>query len=254
MTDTGDLGGRVAVVTGGGSGIGRGIALGLAAAGAGVAVLDRDDASAQETAAACAEGGVTAIALAVDVTDEAQVVAAFATITAQLGVPWALVNSAGIGPAAAFLDIDGDAWRQMLAVNLDGTFFCAREAARAMTGAGTGGRIVNISSQIGLKGGERLAHYAASKAGVHGFTRAIARELAPSGINVNAIAPGPIDTEMLMGMPDDWLDAKRAELPLGRFGRVAEIVPTALLLCSPVGGAYITGAVMNLSGGDVMAD
>lgn len=244
------ISGRVAVVTGGGRGIGAGIARRFAAEGARVAVLDLDEAGAQAVAADCAG----AIALGIDVTDEAQVEAAFATIAGELGAPWAVVNSAGIGPAASFLELDGAAWRQMLAVNLEGTFYCAREGARAMVAAGTGGRIVNISSQIGLKGGERLAHYAASKAGVHGFTRAIARELAPHGINANAIAPGPIDTDMLMGMPDDWLDAKRAELPFGRFGRVEEIVPSALLLCSPVGGAYITGAVMNLSGGDVMAD
>lgn len=239
----GELDGRVAVVTGGRRGIGRGIAERFRDEGAKVAVLDRE-----------VEPIDGVLSIAADITDESQVLAAFAQIGEELGTPWALVNSAGIGPAVPFLELGVDAWREMLAVNLEGTFLCAREAARAMVAGGAGGRIVNIGSQIGLKGGVELAHYAASKAGVHGFTRAIARELAPSGINVNAIAPGPIDTEMLMGMPDDWLAAKQAELPLGRFGRVEEIVPTALLLVSPVGGAYITGAVMNLSGGDVMAD
>ena len=251
MNAAGELAGRVAVVTGGGRGIGRGIALRFAAEGAKVAVLDRDLGEAEAVAAECAGD---AVAMAVDVSDEAAVEGAFAGVVAELGAPWVLVNSAGMGPAGVFLEMRGAEWRQMLAVNLDGTFLCAREAARAMVAAGGGGRIVNIGSQIGLKGGYHQTHYAASKAGVHGFTRAAARELAEHGINVNAIAPGPSETDMLMGMPEEWLDNKRAELPLGRFGRVEEIVPTALLLASPVGGAYITGAVMNLSGGDVMAD
>jgi 3-oxoacyl-[acyl-carrier protein] reductase len=252
--DGSDLAGRVAVVTGAGNGIGRGIALRAAADGMRVAVLDRVDASASAVAEECRAAGAEAIAVGVDVSEEEQVVAAFVRVIAELGTPWLHVNAAGIGPAAPFLEMDGETWRRMLSVNLDGTFLCAREAARAMVAGGGGGRIVNFGSQIGLKGGERQAHYAASKAGVHGFTRATAREMARHGITVNAIAPGPIETDMLMGMPDDWLAAKKAELPLGRFGRVEEIVPTVMLLASPVGGGYITGAVMNLSGGDVMAD
>lgn len=253
-TTPGELAGRVAVVTGGGRGIGRGVAVACAAAGAAVAVIDRDAAEAEAVAAACREAGADALALALDVGDEAAVVAGFDAVVASLGTPWLLVNAAGIGPAVPFLELTGAAWREMLGVNLDGTFHCAREAARSMVAAGTGGRIVNIGSQIGLKGGERLAHYAASKAGVHGFGRAIARDLAPHAITVNAIAPGPVETELLMRMPDDWLDAKRKEVPLGRFGKVEEIVPAVMLLASPVGGAYITGTVVNVSGGDVMSD
>ena len=145
-------------------------------------------------------------------------------------------------------------WREIHAVNLDGTFFAARASARAMVAAGAGGRIINIGSQIAMKGAVRLAHYVSSKAAVHGLTRALARELAPHAITVNTIAPGPVETDMLLSMPADWLDAKRAEMPLGRFGRVEEIAPAALLLASVDGGGFITGALLNVSGGDVMCD
>jgi 3-oxoacyl-[acyl-carrier protein] reductase len=248
------LEGRVAVITGGGRGIGRGIAHRFAAEGAAVAVLDRDAEPARAVAEEIAASGASAVAITVDVTDPAQVDAAFARVLAELGTPWVLVNGAGIGPAAAFLEMTPAQWRHVHAINLDGTFHCAQAAARAMVAAGAGGRIINIGSQTGLKGAERLAHYVSSKSAVHGFSRAVARELAPHGILVNAIAPGPVETELLLGMPDDWLDAKRAEIPLGRFGQVAEIVPMALLLASVDGGGYITGALLNVSGGDVMAD
>jgi 3-oxoacyl-[acyl-carrier protein] reductase len=254
MSEAGELEGRVAVVTGGGRGIGRGVALGCARAGAAVAVLDQLGDNAQAVAAEAEALGVKAIGLALDVGDEDAVVAAFATIVEQLGTPWVVVNAAGIGTGAGFLDMDGETWRRMLRVNLEGTFYCAREGARAMVAAGDGGRIVNIGSQIGLKGGMLQTHYAASKAGVHGFTRSAARELAEHGIRVNAIAPGPINTDMTRELPDDWLEAKMAELPLKRFGEVEEIVPAVMLLASPTGGAYITGSVLNVSGGDVMAD
>jgi len=253
-TPTAELAGRVAVVTGGGRGLGRGVALALAGAGAAVAVLDRDEAPAAEVAATCGARGPAALAIAVDVAVEEQVEAAFAEVARRLGTPWILVNAAGIGPAASVLDMTGEQWRHVRGINLDGTFHCARAAARAMVEAGEGGRIVNFGSQTGLKGAERLAHYVAAKAGVHGLGRAMARELAPHGITVNAVAPGPIETELLLSMPADWLDAKRAEIPLGRFGRVEEVVPAVMLLVSPVGGAYITGTVLNVSGGDVMMD
>jgi 3-oxoacyl-[acyl-carrier protein] reductase len=113
------------------------------------------------------------------------------------------------------------------------------------------GRIINIGSQLALIGGDRMAHYSAAKAGVHGFTKALAHELAPHNINVNAIAPGPIETPLLDGISDEWLDQKRSEMPFGRFGRVEEIAPTAVLLASD-GGGYYTGATLNVSGGDVM--
>lgn len=239
-----DLAGRVVVVTGGAGGIGSGVAAALADAGARVAVLDRDTAAAPHAA----------LTVAVDLTDEPAVAAAFARVRDELGVPWACVNAAGVAPAGDLVDLALADWRAVLAVNLDATFLCTREAARLMIAGGGGGRIVNLGSQLGLKGGERLAHYSASKAAVHGFGRAAARELAPHGITVNAVAPGPVETPMTLDRPAAVLDAQRAGIPLGRFATVAEVVPSVLLLIAPVGGAYITGAVLNVSGGDVMMD
>jgi 3-oxoacyl-[acyl-carrier protein] reductase len=248
------LAGRVAIVTGAGRGIGRAIALALAAEGAAVAVLDRSQALAADVERELARGGAAALGLAVDVSVEAAVDAAIATVAAELGTPWALVNAAGIGPAADFLTITAEQWRAIHAVNLDGTFYTCRAAARLMVAARDGGRIINIGSQIAMKGAPGIAHYVSSKAAVHGLTRALARELAPHAITVNTIAPGPIETEMLLSMPAGWLAAKRAEMPLGRFGQPAEIAPAAVLLASPAGGGFITGAVLNVSGGDVMCD
>jgi 3-oxoacyl-[acyl-carrier protein] reductase len=250
----GSLDGRVAIVTGGGRGIGRGIARVFAAEGAAVAVVDRSSDDATAVARGIAAAGGRAIALTADVSVEADVESAIGGAIDELGPPWVLVNAAGIGPAADFLEMTTEQWREVHAVNLDGTFYAARAAARAMVAAGGGGRIINIGSQLGLKGGARVAHYVSSKAAVHGFSRALARELAPHAITVNSIAPGPVETDMLLAMPPDWLAAKRAELPLGRFGRVEEIAPMALLLASVDGGGFITGALLNVSGGDVMCD
>ncbi|WP_200930888.1 SDR family NAD(P)-dependent oxidoreductase, partial [Microbacterium sp. Leaf351] len=240
------LDGKVALVTGAAGGIGRAIAAHFAAEGATVVVADVD--AARATAAAADIPGASAAAI--DVTDSACVDAIFAEIVAQHGRLDILVNNAGIDNTGAITEMSDDQWERMIAVNLTGVFHCTRAAARVMIPQKSG-RIISIGSNLGMIGSVGMPHYCAAKAGVHGFMRAIARELAPHGITANTIAPGPINTEMLASLPADVVARKLAEVPLGRAGSVDEIAPTAVLLAS-AGGAYYTGAVMNATGGDVM--
>lgn len=245
----GKLDGKVAIVTGAASGIGRGIAEAFGEEGALVAVADLNEAGAQTVANGIASAG-RAIAVPVDVTDEMLVAQMVERTLAELGGIDILVNNAGIDTVSTLVDMPVEMWRQMIEVNLTSLFLVTKAVLPTMI-AQKSGRIINLGSQLGLEGTDRMAHYCAAKAGVHGFTKALAYELAPHNININAIAPGPIDTPLLRTIPQDWLDAKRASIPLARFGRVEEITPTAVLLAS-AGGSYYTGATLNVSGGDVM--
>lgn len=162
-----------------------------------------------------------------------------------------LVNAAGVVRSVPFTEMSVEAWDDMIAADLRSVFLCCRWAAPVMVAQG-GGRIVNVSSQIALKGGVEIAHYTAAKAGVTGLTKALAHELAPLGVLVNAIAPGPIETPMLASMDKDWRASKLAELPIRRFGTPAEVAPSAVLLASDPAGNLFVGQVLGPNSGDVM--
>ena len=244
------LTGKRCLVTGAGRGIGRAIALAFAREGAAVAVLDRREDLAAEVAALLRGQGATAAAVAADVSQEASVNAGIAAAQDALGGIDVLVNNAGIDTNSRVIDMPVAMWDEMMAVNLRSVFLCTRAVLPEMIER-RWGRIINISSQLAHKGAAEMAHYAAAKAGVIGLTRSLAYEVATDGVTVNAICPGPIDTELFRNIPEAWRTRKLAELPIGRAGTVEEIAPTAVLLASDEGSFYI-GATLNPNGGDVM--
>jgi 3-oxoacyl-[acyl-carrier protein] reductase len=230
-------------VVGGASGIGAAIAAAFTAAGACVVVADR---SPCDPASLGVAGAVS-----LDVTDEESVTRAVAAAGEVVGPLDILVNSAGILTESPVATMELSTWSETLAVDLTGVFLCCRAVLPGMLERGSG-RIINIASQLGIKGGRGLAHYAAAKAGVIALTKSLALEVSAQGVLVNAIAPGPIDTPMVEGITEDWKRAKRAELPLGRFGRPEEVAPTAVLLASDPGGNLYVGQTLGPNSGDVM--
>ena len=162
-----------------------------------------------------------------------------------------LVTSHGILTQSPLVDMPLAQWQETIAVDLTSVFLLNRAVLPGMLAQG-GGRIINVASQLGIKGGESLAHYAAAKAGVIAMTKSLALEVSSRGVLVNAIAPGPIETPLLGGIDDDWKRAKRSELPLGRFGTADEVAPTAVLLASDPGGNLFVGQVLGPNSGDVM--
>lgn len=242
---------KVALITGGGSGIGAEIARVFADQGATVALLDRDAAAAQQVVAGLSGRGYEAVFREADVTDSDSMRRGIDWVAQQFGGLDILVTAAGIldeKPMAQMSEADFD---RTIAVDLKGVFLAGRWALPHLQRRG-GGRIINIASQLGIKGGVGLVHYVAAKAGVIGMTKAMALELAPENVLVNCIAPGPIDTPLLKGVTEEWKKAKREELPLGRFGTPAEIAPTALLLASSPGGDIYVGQTLGPNSGDVM--
>jgi 3-oxoacyl-[acyl-carrier protein] reductase len=244
------LAGKHCVVTGGARGIGRAIALAFAREGADVVILDRNEELAAKTADDARSAGVRATAFTADVSDEKSATAALRQAEEALGSVDVLVNNAGIGDSTLLVNMSVEAWDRMIAVNLRSVFLCTRVVLPGMISR-RWGRIISTSSQLAHKGAPELVHYCAAKAGILGFTRSLAYEVAPFGITVNAICPGPIETDLSAALPEEWRARKRAELPLGRFGNVEEIAPTAVLLASDE-GSYYTGASLNPNGGDVM--
>jgi 3-oxoacyl-[acyl-carrier protein] reductase len=247
----GRLRGRVALVTGAASGIGAGIAVGFAREGADVALVDLvPEAAAAPVLEAVRATGSRASYTRGDVADAASVQAFTGAALAEHGRVDVLVNNAGTFTQALLEDMSVEEWDHVLGVNLRGTFLVTRALLGHMLERGSG-RVINIASQLGQVGGTEVAHYSASKAGVIGLTKALAREVARRGVLVNAIAPGPIVTPLLDGETEQWRSAKLAELPIGRFGEVDEVVPTAVLLASD-DGSYYVGQTLGPNGGDVM--
>jgi len=244
-----DLRGRVAVVTGGASGIGRSVALGLAAAGARVAVLDVNAGGADEVAAEITAGGGGSVAVPCDVTRADLVESAALRVRDALGAATILVNSHGIAGFGTLPDLTESAWVRMIDVHLHGVFRTCRAFLPDMLAAGFG-RIVNVSSVGGLRGGPMLVHYAAAKAGVIGFTKALAIDVGPRGVTVNAVAPGLVDTPMLRasGLSDAVRTAAIAQMPVRRLGTPEDVAVACLFLCSPAAG-WFTGQVLSPNGG-----
>ena len=266
------LEGRVAAVTGGASGIGEAICIRLAEEGARIAVLDVNLEGAELTAA-LAGGG---LAVQADVSDSAAVDAAVARVEEELGELDVFVNNAGAvglahiervnprlelqraeaaaGGVTTALDalvrLTDEEWRRMLSIHLDGTFYGTRAAARAMAPRGRGA-IVNMGSICGLEGCVGHPHYSAAKAGIIGFTKAVAAELIQQGVRVNAIAPGHVGTETLQSRLDERRRAIAAETPAGRLGRPEEMAATVAFLASDDAG-YFVGATLSPNGGSVM--
>jgi 3-oxoacyl-[acyl-carrier protein] reductase len=236
---------KVTLVTGAGDGIGRAIAERFGAEGAKVVVTDIDAEPARRVAEAIVEQGGAARALQLDVREPAQAEAAVALAVTRFGRLDVLVNNAGITDKCPFLETSLELWHRVLAVNLTGTFVCGQAAARAMVGQGSG-RIVNIASTSGLRGGQARAAYGASKAAIVNLTETMAIELAPHGILVNALAPGPIETRATAGMVLG--PALLPRLALKRMGAPSEVAAAALFLASD-DCSFTTGHVLTVDGG-----
>jgi 3-oxoacyl-[acyl-carrier protein] reductase len=237
-----DFSDQVVIVTGASRGIGRGIAEAFAKAGAKVACVATTQAGADQTASAIGGKGY-----ACDVSDAGAVEALIEAVVADLGVPSVLVNNAGITRDTLILRMKDEDWDRVIDVNLKGAFLMCRAVAKPMMKARYG-RIINLSSVIGLGGGAGQANYAAAKAGVLGLTMSIAKELGSRNITCNAIAPGFIETDMTHDLPEDFRAQVEKNAPAGRLGTAEDIAPAVLFLASKE-AAYITGQTLVVDGG-----
>ena len=240
------LDGKVALVTGASRGIGRAIAERLAARGAKLACVATEAKNCEETVARCRAQGTEAVALGVDVASTAAVAQVVEQVQKELGEPYVLVNNAGLTRDQLLLRMSEEDFDRVLAVNLKGAWNFLRAAARPLMK--TRGRIVNISSVVGLMGNAGQANYAASKAGLLGLTRSVAKELASRGVCVNAIAPGFIQTDMTAQMGEGAAQELASSIPLKRIGTPEEIALALDYLVGP-GGAYVTGQTLVVDGG-----
>jgi NAD(P)-dependent dehydrogenase (short-subunit alcohol dehydrogenase family) len=239
-----DLEGRVAIVTGAARGIGAAIADRLAASGARIAIWDIDMAVAENTAASI----FNAVPFAADVTDPASIDRALAATVAGIGAPDILVNNAGItGPNHPLDEYPIDAWRQVIEIDLMGVFHCCRAVVPVMRRLSRG-HIVNIASIAGKEGNPNASAYSAAKAGVIGLTKSLGKELAGTGIRVNAVAPAAAKTDIFKQMTEAQIDYMLSKIPMGRFVQVEEIAALVAWLCSDE-CSFATGAVFDISGG-----
>jgi 3-oxoacyl-[acyl-carrier protein] reductase len=248
MSEAMELAGQVALVTGGSRGIGRALAGELAAAGARVAVVARDAARAQAAAAELPGEGHRGFGC--DVADSGAVNELVKTVEAEMGGLEILVNNAGITEDNLLVRMSDEAWDRVLNTNLKGAFNLIRAAARGMMRRRSG-RIINITSVVGITGNPGQANYAASKAGLIGLTKSVARELASRGVLCNAVAPGFIDTEMTAALPEAAREALLAQIALGRLGRPEDVACVVRFLAGPA-ASYVTGQTLVVDGGMVM--
>ncbi len=240
--------GKTAVVTGGSRGLGRAVCLELAAGGANVVLCYAgNETAANETAAACESLGARALAVRCDVADSAQVKALMDEALQAFGRIDILVNNAGITRDGLLMMMKEDDFDAVINTNLKGAFLCMKAVARQMMKQRYG-RIVNLSSVVGLRGNAGQVNYAASKAGVIGMTKSLAKELASRGVTVNAVAPGFMETDMTAAMPEAARTATLAAIPMGRMGAAEDVAKTVAFLASEEAG-YITGQVIAVDGG-----
>ena len=242
---------KTAIVTGGARGIGRGIVEALASEGADVAVVDvLERGEAASVLAQVDRAGRRGVYVRADVPEGGGVRGMAGRDLRACGRIDVLVNDAGVLSQCPVEEMPVEEWDRVLGVNLRGTFLCCRFALPHMLERGEG-RIINVASQTGQSGASGLAHYGASKGGVIAFTKALAREVAARGVLVNAIAPGPISTGIMPPESEELEEARMAALPIGRFGEVGEVAPTAVFLASD-DSSYYVGQTLGPNGGDVM--
>lgn len=246
-----ELEGKVAVVTGGAGGIGKAISQALAREGANVILCDIDYTTVQNVANEIQKQGFSASAVKIDVSCGREVKKAFKDILNKFSRVDILINNAGICYLTPFEDISEEEWDRVISINLKGTFLCSQAVMQAMISQRRG-RIVNIASLAGKVGGILVgAHYSASKAGVICLTKSLAKRMAPYGVNVNAVCPGPIKTRMTETWPEDEKEKFRRSIPLGYFGSPEDVAETVLFLVSDRAG-YITGEIIDVNGGTLM--
>ncbi|MBI3013504.1 MAG: SDR family oxidoreductase [Candidatus Tectomicrobia bacterium] len=247
-----EFAGKVALVTGSAAGIGRAVVLELARQGAAVALADLDQVGTERVAAEIQAQGGRCMAYRVDVSQESGVAAAIADIVSRCGRLDMLVNAAGFLRYTPVAELSMADWKRMIEVHLMGTFLCCREALRPMKSQ-KAGSIVNFSSGLGAKGAKNAAHYAAAKAGIVGFTKSLAMEVAADGIRVNAVAPGPIDTALLRRDATEEEFAaevrnREKTIPMGRIGVPEDLVGPCLFLLGEM-SRYVTGQTIHINGG-----